>query len=297
MSQRVYHCPGCGRRYSVDLERFSPQQVVIICGSCEQDFCPNVQNNSKIEELEHIPGLPSVLVAHEAPAVSASVGRIVRRSGFTPRYMSKGSQVIAAFDPAMVDKPMALVLDVGIPEPFAFDVVAALRSSEQGQKLPIILLASVFDPARYKRRPKSLHGADAYLELHHVPDKLPILLQKMLDKTSPDANDAISSKRLHTPEQRADAEAIRQAGRVHGKQAAFVEARRVVSDMALYHEQEFAKAAVDGLDTAGFADVLQGGKQTFFQAIQGLSLHEPEQVFVQAVEEILDSFRRRGGLS
>ncbi len=296
MSPRVYHCPSCGRRYTVDLQRFAVSKVVVICGSCEQDFCPDEQAHSESEALAHVAGQLSVLVAHEAPAVTASVGRIVRRAGYTPRFVTQGSQVIAAFDAAMIDRPVALVLDVGIPDPFAFDVVAALRENAQTKKLPIILLASVFDPARYKRRPNSLHGADAYLELHHVPDRLPSLLQTLIGDAPLQKDAATSSPRIHTPEQRADAEAIRQGGRVRGEQAAFVEARRVVSDMALYSEAEFASAAVSGKDSAGFSDILQAGEQTFLQAVKGLSLSQPEQVFARAVDEILDSFRRRGGL-
>lgn len=288
MRQKVFHCPSCGRRYHLDVERFADQQVVVICGNCEQPILPNQEAAQEVEASGYVPGRPSILIAHEAPSVCATVGRIVRGAGFAPRYVARGAQVLAAFDPAMIDRPLALVLDVGIPDPFAFDVISSLRASSSTAQLPIVLLASVYDPTRYKRKPTTLHGADGYLELHHVPDRLPGLLASLLEGHKEQFDLA-----PHTPEQRANAEAIRQGSLPHGAHPARVEARRVVSDMALYSEAEFARAAVHGLDVEGFAQLLEQGRQAYEQAIQGLPMPEKD-LFLEAVEEILQSFRVRG---
>jgi hypothetical protein len=44
----------------------------------------------------------------------------------------------------------------------------------------VILIASIYDKTRYKRAPLSLYGADDYIEKHHIPDTLAVMIYRLL---------------------------------------------------------------------------------------------------------------------
>lgn len=284
MTEKAYYCPECGRRYQLDL-RDERAAVRVVCGSCEHLFDPaNAVLGGSIDSAAA--GAPSVLVAHESPSVCSTVGRVVRSAGFAPRYVQTGTAAVAAFDRALLDLPVALILDVGVPEMLAFDVVATLRRRDDLAQLPIVLLASVFDPTRYKRRPSSLHGADAYLELHHVPDRLPEILHERL------GDGAARGYRGHMPGEYAVSEAIRQGSSVDGDDRARIEARRIVSDIALYHEREILQGLAEGDLEQRLREVFDEGRRMFLQLTRGLGPLQGDP-YTRAVGELVESIRRR----
>ena len=114
MTRYAIYCPCCGRRYLLASETYHKEGLRLLCGSCEFDFDP-LEAQSKPVEDESLIGAQSVLVAHESPSVCATVGRVVRGSGYVPRYVHSGATVVAAFDRSLLDLPVALILDVGIP--------------------------------------------------------------------------------------------------------------------------------------------------------------------------------------
>jgi DNA-binding NarL/FixJ family response regulator len=76
------------------------------------------------------------------------------------------------------EHPRVLVVDVALPgrEPF----VLCDDITQAGLRTRVILVASVYDHTRYKRRPTSLYGADDYVEQHHIPDMLPGKVERLL---------------------------------------------------------------------------------------------------------------------
>ncbi|MFH1811020.1 MAG: hypothetical protein ABIJ09_19925 [Pseudomonadota bacterium] len=284
MSEKAYYCPECGRRYLLDL--VVPEQTVrVVCGSCEVLFDPEQATAHPIPE-GGLSGASSVMVAHESPSVCASVGRVLRSSGYVPRYVHTGTAALAAFDRALLDLPVALVLDVGVPEMLAFDVMASLRRREDLRALPIVLLASVFDPTRYKRRPSTLHGANTYLELHHVPDRLPEILREHL------GDGLARGYRGHLPGEYAVSEAIRQGAEVDGDDRARIDARRIVSDIALYHEQEILQGLAEDDLEQRLQDAFEEGRQLFLKATRELGPLRGDP-YQQAVKDLVASIRRR----
>jgi DNA-binding response OmpR family regulator len=123
-----------------------------------------------------LPAVQRVVVAHEADAIRDAALGVVRSLGLEGVGVTDGlsARALVFARPA----PSALVLDVGLPEVMAFQIVDDLRA--QQNPLPVVLIASVYSRTAYKRRPTSLHGADDYVEQHHVPDQLGAKLMKLL---------------------------------------------------------------------------------------------------------------------
>lgn len=291
MTRRILHCPECGRRYHVDEQQLAARELLVLCGNCGSAFTPHPEPESTATEPAAAESGDSVLVAHESPSVCNNVGRVVRESGYVPRYVHSGAAALAAFDEALLDMPKALVLDVGIPDVFAFEVVAALRHRPRLEKLPIVLLASVFDPTSYKRRPSSLHGATAYLELHHVPDRLPVLLNEHLR-----GDQAGSPYRGHLPGEYARAEAIRVGTTTAGSDRALAVARRIVSDIALYSERDILDALASDVGSQRLEQIFGAGRKVYDETMAGVD-DIAGKPYDEAVQAMCESMRRRSSLS
>jgi CheY-like chemotaxis protein len=199
-----------------------------------------------------------------------------------------GDQVLQACDPALPARAEAVVLDVGVPGVMAFEVMDQLRAHPSTKELPVILLASVFERTRYKRRPNQLYGADAYLELHHVPDRLVTLLDALRSK------EPLPEERVQAPADRARAAALRAEVTPLDDDGLVRVARRVLSDMALYHGDEIARGVAEGEPLAHVQDALAGARQLFEElAAERIALFEEEvEDFVARLNE-RDRVRRR----
>jgi CheY-like chemotaxis protein len=190
-----------------------------------------------------------VIVAHESDAIRDAALRVVRGLGFEGVGVADGDSVRAlVFAPPA---PAALVLDVGLPAVAAYQLVDEVR----GRDVPVavVLVASVYSRTAYKRRPTSLHGADDYVEQHHVPDQLGPKLERLLGRRTPPhgvaaAGTAAGAAAGTLAGDHAVADAIRRAGegrlafRYTTRDEAVARARQlaevVVADLLLYAAAE-----------------------------------------------------------
>jgi CheY-like chemotaxis protein len=170
---------------------------------------------------------PTVLVAHERSAVRQIVGHVLSQEGFDPTPAADADAVLAA----LRDRPWAgLVLDVALPGTPAFELcdrTRELRDAGLGARA-IVLVASVYRPTSYKRRPTRLYGADDYVEIHHLGDALPTKLRRALGLDGLDGTGA---------DMHLDAgEALREIG--DGRMGEFADAelaKLIVADVVLYN--------------------------------------------------------------
>lgn len=289
-SSRVFFCPSCGARYDVARELVE-QRVVLLCGTCGNatavdDASPTLKANESatdgasasttdraaqkaIAALREAQ-LPRVIVGHEVPAAARSIASVLRQGGYAPICVRSGEQVLAACDPAMPSQPAAVVLDVAIPGVLAFEVIEQLRAHPATKTIPLVLLASVFERTRYKRRPTNLYGADAYLELHHVPDRLAPLIEEVRAHAQPAAD------RLQAPVERARAAGLRGRADVDDAEAAQALARRLLSDVALYHGDELADGLRQGNPFASLAPAVDNARELFRAASRAHTVFEDE---------------------
>jgi hypothetical protein len=115
-------------------------------------------------------GRARVVVVHADEGLGDTVAAAVAAAGFAPWLTASAQRALAAFHPALPSHPIAVVVDVGLQSPYVFEVVDALRA------LPVtpfvITIGAAHNPARYRRRPTSLHGADAHVDAHDATDAL-----------------------------------------------------------------------------------------------------------------------------
>lgn len=192
-----------------------------------------------------------VLVVHSSDAMASIIETIVRDTGFEPVRARSGIEAIEVLKEGGV---RTAIVDVAVSDPYAFELVPMLKTHEG---VFVVLLASVYDKTAYKRRPSSLYGADDYLEQHHLPDKLPVLLGSLTASAPPLESDSKviahredlrraadeqlgNGNRTVGPDASAEALAVSLLGRARTL------ARKLVMDISLYHDEAFVAGVAHG---------------------------------------------------
>ena len=186
----------------------------------------------------------STIVAHDNEAIRGVIEVVLRRAGSRVHVASDGDECVSLLRELVVD---ALVLDVAITGRFVVEIidVARLRTP----RVPVVLVASIYNRTSYKRQPTSLYGADDYVEQHHLADSLVPKLAKM----------GLAAPEL-VPSTRADDAEVRLAG--EAELAPYAEgrpgdaavtraerlARLIVSNIALYNGDAILRAREIGFD-------------------------------------------------
>ena len=176
-----------------------------------------------------------MLVVHESAETFAVVARIASQSGHAAINVRDGAQALALTSTTN----FALVLvDVATQGVYAFELVPKLKALALSPH--VVLMASVYDPAAYKRAPTSLYGADAYIEQHHLPDKLPEIIAKIFAGAPPAISvDAVQEERAVLRD--AARESLIAGSRDEQIAQARSLARRVLMDVSLYQGDLWAQ--------------------------------------------------------
>jgi DNA-binding response OmpR family regulator len=262
--EQVVFCPACSGRFQAGVALPKDRPVVFLCSQC---------GGANVVDVNAVPvdvdaaaaawgdaQRPRVVVGHELPAAARAIADALRRGGYAPVCVRSGAHVLAACDPAMPSPVVAVVLDVAVPDVLAFEIIESLRANERTAALPVVLLASVYERTRYKRRPNRLYGADAYLELHHVPDRLVEVVSGLL------AHEAVSDGRVQSPVERARAVRFRGGAAPDDRETSRALARRLLSDVALYHGDEIAQGIRRGRPFAELADAVDAARDLHVRA-------------------------------
>jgi DNA-binding NarL/FixJ family response regulator len=268
---RVRFCPHCTHRAQVPATVSVDKGVVILCGACGEAY----DGTHLLHEIPQGVGLSfpatlaeshsvRVVVGHELPAALRSIAASLRRAEMAPVCVDEGSRVLQAFDPLMPEKPSALVLDVGIPGVLSFEVITEVRA-RMGDDFPIVLLASVYSPTRYKRRPNRLYGADSYLELHHVPDRLVETLRALWEKNP------LPDRWQQSPEERAESIPLKDPEPAADLESCQRLVRRLLSDVALYFGDELSQGLEDGDPLVHVQEALEAAR-AHYQSLRPASV-------------------------
>jgi predicted Zn finger-like uncharacterized protein len=173
----------CGAKLKIDDAKITVQGIKVRCPRCgnvlpvrRQTAAPGISVAPKAEHST-ASTLPVVLVAHDSEVVRESICSVVVDAGFRVDTAADG---VEALKKAVENKPHALVLDVGLPGIYGFELCERLKGDRGTSDIKIVLLSSVYDMRRYKRTPVNLYGADDYIEKHHIPDFLPAKLRKLI---------------------------------------------------------------------------------------------------------------------
>jgi len=176
----------CGAKLKIDDAKLMGRRIKVRCPRCGNVLpvqglslsSPGAAPASvKIARTSSVPSGPLVLVAHDSEVVRNTVCEVLIDAGFRVETAANGPE---ALKKAAQNKPQGLVLDVGLPGIYGFELCERLKSSPETRGIKVVLLSSVYDKSKYKRTPVSLYGADDYIEKHHIPDALPTKMRRLI---------------------------------------------------------------------------------------------------------------------
>lgn len=174
----------CGAKLKIDDARLAGKRLKVRCPRCGnvlpiQSIPPAAPVTAPTRERTAPVSSsgPLVLVAHDSDVIRNTVCEVLIDAGFRVETAKDGTE---ALKKATQHKPRGLVLDVGLPGIYGFELCERLKGNQETRGIKIVLLSSVYDMRRYKRTPVSLYGADDYIEKHHIPDFLVIKMRKLL---------------------------------------------------------------------------------------------------------------------
>ena len=181
------------------------------------------------------------------------------------------------------------LLDVALPGRYGFEVCEELRSNPLTAGVKVLLFASIYDKTRYKRLPRTLYGADDYIEKHHIPDLLVGKVRALLSggdaSVAPDSGD--NSRTISPSVPPMPAQELLEARALFKQEEetattvnptgpaplpeAHVKARRlariIASDIALYNQEAVEKGVRTGTFFTLLADDIAEGRSFYRQRV------------------------------
>jgi predicted Zn finger-like uncharacterized protein len=285
-------CPGCKTRFRFEEDRIGTGGVKLRCGRCSALFRV-VRKGSSVTTGGAAPSSVGtscirVVVANESADFCSTVAQVLAGESFDVHCFQDGRN---ALDAVTRIRPDVVLLDVALPTMFGFEVCDAIRKDPVVSSSKVILLASIYDKAKYKRSPVSLYGADDYIEKHHIPDSLAAMIyrlvgeQKCLERSAIPVNIAeeeacsapedISGEELHGQEEarrdlrRYEESETSSPGPLTETQLTETRnkakrlARIIVSDIALYNQERVEEGVKNGSFFELLADDIAEGRLLF----------------------------------
>ncbi len=74
--------------------------------------------------------------------------------------------------------PRAAILDAGLPKMYGFQICEMVKRNESLRSMKVVLVGSVHHHGRYRRPPSELYGADVYMEKPELPEALGAVLSR-----------------------------------------------------------------------------------------------------------------------
>ena len=181
-------CPSCKSKFSFDSNMIGVDGIKLRCSKCRAIF--RVVRKSSSPVTGAFPPQPApkmsarigVLVANESPAFCAAVNKVLATEPFDLYTCNDGRETLDKIEHL---HPAVVLLDVALPSMYGFEICERVRKNSSLDDVKIILIASIYDKTRYKRSPKSLYGADDYIEKHHIPDSLISMIYRLAGNQKP----------------------------------------------------------------------------------------------------------------
>ncbi len=125
------------------------------------------------------PPKATVLVADDDPVILELVRLTLGTQGYEVLTASSGVETIRT---ALTHKPDLIILDILMPEMDGYEVMRLLKSSEETNNIPIIVLTAYASEAG--ALVSWMEGADGYLAKPFNPDELLMLVERVLRSSS-----------------------------------------------------------------------------------------------------------------
>lgn len=290
----IVACPHCAARFRVAAEKLTANKLALRCSRCRKVFPLAPPEADPVSESKFD---GHVLVAHSDPGLCRTIGELLSRHQIAYDLADDGTSALAAMDRR---PPRVVLVDVALPGLYAFEVVDKVRSRPGLEQVKIILLSSVYNKMAYKCRPKSLYGADDYIEKHHLPDSLVPKIRQLSSRdpaavSAPAPEDPAS----YPADWHEVNESIRQAETrevtADDQSLALNKARRlariIVSDIALYNQARVEEGVASGRFHELFAKEIAEGRKVFAERVAA-DIIAREDFLSDAFAELIDKRQR-----
>jgi DNA-binding response OmpR family regulator/ribosomal protein S27E len=276
---RIVRCPGCRRYYRVASAPPSPG-ARLRCTKCGEVFALGAEpeGGAAPQPPRAVTSPARVLGATDGPEFRSMIDDVLHAAGFELRQAGTGEETWEAIG---AWRPQVVLLDVALPGTPSFEICDRVRARPSLSGTGIILIASVFQQTRYKRAPTSLYGADDYVEKHHIRDRLPGKIARLLPQSAaasvpppaPPAAPPASPPAGFISEREREA-LVREElpGAPRERQQPGLErlqeslrrfARIIVSDIALYNQDLVERGIREGTFTELLAKELDEGRRLY----------------------------------
>jgi len=127
----------------------------------------------QMEELSEFETRGEVLICDDEPDICEALAHFVKKRGFEPIITHQGSECVRL---AFQERPMAILLDVNLPDSSGLDVCSQLTDAAQTSEIPIIILSAngSDDTVRKIRR----SGARFYVRKPYDPNTVVAILEQ-----------------------------------------------------------------------------------------------------------------------
>lgn len=316
-------CPNCKARFRFDPGKVGVEGIKLRCGKCRAIFRVSRKAPTQVAQVVKPAPPPAcirVVVANESAAFCQAVKKVLEPESFAVYVYNDGKEAMAAVEQLMPD---VALLDVALPSMYGFEVCEAIKNNPALEATKVVLIASIYDKTRYKRAPRSLYGADDYIEKHHIPDSLATMIYRLvsgqqpveaaLGGKTPVEEEAQSAPEKLSRHEMADQETARGQLRKAEERAtvspltpsapelpeAHIKARRlariIVSDIVLYNQAKVEEGVRNDSFYELLADDIQEGRSLYQRRV-------PEEVrtstnyLEEAFGELLARKKREFGL-
>ncbi len=128
------------------------------------------------------PPKATILIADDDPAILELVRLALETQGYQVLTASSGVETVRT---TLTHKPDLIILDILMPEMDGYEVMRLLKSSEETNNIPIIVLTAYASEAG--ALVSWMEGADGYLAKPFNPDELLMLVERVLKGSSANA--------------------------------------------------------------------------------------------------------------
>ncbi|MBI5102770.1 MAG: zinc-ribbon domain-containing protein [Nitrospirae bacterium] len=298
----VVICPKCRVKLKVDEARLSPEGSRFKCPKCAAVLVvrrPAAQPQRKLNAGK-------VLVGHSNPALLQTISSVLSAAGYSVITALDGIDLIVK---ALKEGPFLVIVEVGLPKIYGFEVCKRLKSRAETKEMKFILIPAIHDKSKYRREPTSLYGADDYIEEFDIASQLIISINRLLGvpqqeeaKTGePEKPPAEGPKlpppvvRQPPPRQETEMKKMPEAAppaEIRGKDAdeKIEKARRlsrtIINDIYLYNSDKVNQAIKAGDFYAVFSQEIKEGKKLYDNRIPR-EIREVHDYYREAIENFI----------
>ena len=238
---------------------------------------PNVDSSSTVDR-ERL-----VVVADPDIETGKTVVGALASWGLQPVLVHDGVEAMLTIQRM---QPSVVILDAALPKMYGFQICEILKRNESLRSIHVILVGAVHHRDRYRRPPSELYGADAYMEKPELPGALAPVLAGLgfsvqgapapapapiaAPEAAPVAPPAAAVAPPPAPVAVSPAPAAAAPsgdGLDDARASAARLARIIVSDILLYHPDEFEAGLASGNVAAALDGPIDEGRAFFAQRV------------------------------